>query len=121
MPDLRRGRTRLTVKLHVARERIAGIHVAAVEAAPEPAHALRRRAVIEAFRHDIALAAFLQRVVADLLGGVQRFLQVALAEEALLVRMLAPDAGKAVRLASASLIRWRASLNLGRMPVRFCT
>src|SRR5690349_12881396 len=48
-------------------ESIAGRKLPAVEAPLEPAHALRRRAVVEALRHDIALRTLLQRIVADLL------------------------------------------------------
>ena len=70
-----------------------------LDATPEPAHPLRTAAVGEAFGHDGAPAALLQGVVADLGGGVQRLLDVALLQPALAaLRQLGPDAGKAVRL-----------------------
>ena len=65
-------------------ERVAVLELAAVEAALEPGHALLRRAVVEAFGNDIALHLLLQRVVADLLRGVQRLFEIALFQDALL-------------------------------------
>ena len=53
-------------------ERVAGIEVAGLETLLEPACPLRRGAVVEAFRHDIALCAALDGVIADLRRRVQR-------------------------------------------------
>ena len=52
----------------------------------------------EAVGHDIALRALLQRVVADLVGGVERLLDVARLEQTLLVGVIGPDTGEAVGL-----------------------
>src|SRR5690606_42035230 len=66
---------------------------AAVQAALEPAHPLRRRAVREGVRHHVALALLLQRVVADGGGRVQAFLDVAGLEDiARLVGLARPQA-----------------------------
>ncbi len=85
----------------------------------------------ESFRDDVALGAFLQRVVADLRGGVQAFLDVARFENlALAVGEAGPDAGEAVSLQLEPYgecigLRSRARLwrawTLPMMPSRFCT
>ena len=62
-------------------------------------HALLRAAVGESFRDDVALSAFLHRVVADLRRGVQAFFDIALFENfALAIGEAGPDAGKAICL-----------------------
>ena len=61
--------------------------------------ALRRRAVREGIRHDAALGLALDHVVADLAGGIQAFLDVAVLQAVLhLVVEVRPDAGEAVGL-----------------------
>ena len=53
----------------------------------------------ESFGDDVALSALLDRVVADLRGGVQAFLDIARFEDlALAIGEAGPDAGEAVRL-----------------------
>ena len=53
----------------------------------------------ESFGDDVALGALLDRVVADLRGGVQAFLNIARFEDlALAIGEAGPNAGKAVRL-----------------------
>src|SRR5512139_3221959 len=80
-------------------ERVALGEAAAGVAALEPALALRTAAVGEAVGHDLALAAPLQRVVADLRGGVHRLFQVALLEPVLAaLRVVRPHAGETVGL-----------------------
>ena len=58
-------------------KRIADLHIAALKARLEPAHALGRRTVREALRHDMPLRLPLDHVVTDLARGVQSFLDVA--------------------------------------------
>ncbi len=74
------------------------------------------------------MSLLLQRIVANLVGGIQRFLEVAGFENALLFGKLAPDASITIRLklnthghllASTWLMDWRRRLNSGRTPVRF--
>src|ERR1700690_827178 len=62
-------------------ERIAGRQFALREADGEPVFALLRRAVGKRVRHDASLRVFLQRVVADRAGGLQRRIDVAGIEE----------------------------------------
>src|SRR5207245_8912394 len=59
-------------------ERVALGHVACLEAALEPRHALRAGAVGEGLGLDGAARLALQRVVADLRGGIERLFDVAL-------------------------------------------
>src|SRR3984957_3636549 len=81
------------------RQRIAARNLAAVEASQEPALALFRRAVGEGVGHDVALHLFLQPVVADRGGGLQRLVDVArLKEVVLLLGAVRPHAGEAVGL-----------------------
>lgn len=82
----------------IRRERIAIFDTAALETALEPFRALCRGAVVETVRHHIATGLLLQRIVADLVGGVQRLLEVTGFENALLLGELAPDAGITIRL-----------------------
>src|SRR5207245_1291216 len=77
-------------------ESIAVRKLAALVAARQPGLPLRRRTVVEAFRNDIALHLLLQRVVADLFGGIQRAFHVALFQDALLPGVVRPDTGEAV-------------------------
>ena len=86
------------MKLDRIVQRIAIAELAGIEALLEPLHALGRSAVVKAVGNDIALRALLQRVVADLLGSIQRFFKIAGLQDALLLRELAPDAGKAIGL-----------------------
>ena len=80
-------------------EGIAALEVAALDAAAEPAHALLGATVGESFRDDVALGAFLQRVVADLRRGVQAFFDVALFEDFVFaIGKAGPDAGQAIGL-----------------------
>src|SRR5450756_335919 len=81
------------------RERIAGRQLALRETGGEPALALLRRAVGKRVRHDAALSALLQRIVADRTGGLQRRIDVAGIEELFaLLGMVCPYAGVAIRL-----------------------
>ena len=54
--------------------------------------------MVEGVGHDIALGALLQRIVADLAGGVQRLLQVALFQKPFLGGEMPPDPGEAIGL-----------------------
>src|SRR4051794_39340059 len=69
-------------------ERVADIEVAAGQALAEPAHALRRGAMGEAVGHHVALALFLQLVVADRGRRGQRLLGVAGLEDLALVGVI---------------------------------
>ena len=81
------------------REGVAGVEIAGLQAAPEPAHPLGGRAVGERVGHDPALALALDSVVADGRGGIEPLLDVALLEDlAGPVCVVCPDAGQAVRL-----------------------
>src|SRR5437868_4356851 len=71
---------------------------AAVVAAAERAHALRRAAVREGLGLDVAGRAALDRVVADLRCGVERLVYVADLDQAARVGRLRPRAGEAVGL-----------------------
>src|SRR3954470_652032 len=86
----------LRPSLDAASERIALRHVTALDPALQPADALRRGAMGEALRHDIALRLLLQRVVADRLGGAQAGLDIAGLQQILVIGR--PDAGEAIRL-----------------------
>src|SRR5690606_19799294 len=90
-------------------ERIAVLEPAVAQAVGEPGHALLGRTVVEAFRNDVALGALLQRVITDLVGGIQRLLDVALLQQALLRGVMRPDAGEAVGL----------QLDTGRQAIGF--
>src|SRR5258706_5936689 len=81
-------------------ERPALVGAAGLEAALEPAHALRARAMREALGHDGAARLALQRVVADLRGGIQRGLDVALLQPPRAHRLgaLGPHTGEAIGL-----------------------
>src|SRR5689334_8895778 len=80
-------------------ERVALIEAAALEAALEPADALRRGAVGEGVGDDGAARLALQPVVADRGGGVERLLDVSLLEHvAALLGAARPDPGEAVGL-----------------------
>src|SRR4029078_2312704 len=83
-----------------ALEGVAAVDAAALAAALQPADALRARAVRERLGNDGALRAPLQRVVADLRGGVQRRLDVAGLEPpgVLLLHARRPHAGEAAAL-----------------------
>src|SRR5690606_19410252 len=84
---------------HRRAERVAGLDVALLEAATEPADALLRRTVGEALRSDVAACAALQAVVADRARRRQRFFHVARFEDLTrAVGVIRPDAGEAVRL-----------------------
>ncbi len=52
----------------------------------------------KAIRHYTPLTLLLQAVIANGLGGVQRLFQVTGFQNALLLHIMAPDTGKAVRL-----------------------
>src|SRR5689334_2498077 len=74
-------------------EGVALLELAAFEAALEPAHALRRAAMGEALRHDIAAGAPLQPVVADRAGSIQSLLDIARLENvACPIGFMRPDA-----------------------------
>src|SRR5690606_7492296 len=78
---------------------IALRRVAGFEAAAEPAYALGRGAMCEGVGHHIASSAFLQRIVANGVGGVQAFFDIARFQGAALgVGMVGPFAGPAVGL-----------------------
>ena len=79
-------------------EGVALRRVAAIETAFKPGIALLRRSVGKAVRYDAPLALLLQAIVANRLCGIQRFLQIAGLHVVLLLHVVAPDAGKAVRL-----------------------
>ena len=96
----------------------------------EPLRALRRGAVVEAFRHDIALRPLLDRVVADGRRRVERLLEIAVLDRADFLRMLAPRCRRSSRLATrrGSRARWIPArdalprlITFGSMPMRFCT
>src|SRR5690606_23432207 len=81
------------------RERVAGVEVAALEAAPEPGDALLRAAVRERLGRHRALGLALDAVVADRGRRAEALLHVALLEQlARAVRVVRPHAGQAVRL-----------------------
>ena len=107
-----------------ALERVAAVDAARLDAALEPVDALRAGAVREGLGHDRALRLALQRVVADLRGGVERRLDVARLEAPalLLLRTGRPDAGEAVglQLDAARSARWLAPRRRGRAARRPC-
>src|SRR5690606_20578760 len=91
----RRPAAALAVSKRVGGEGVALPQVAAVQAALEPAHALRRRAVGEGIGHHVPLALLLQRVVSDGAGRGQAFFDVARLEDiARLVCAAGPQAGE---------------------------
>src|SRR5215470_7658452 len=94
MPPARRG------SLEVARpEGVADAHLSALKSLAEPRDALRRGAVGEALGHDAALAAPLQRVIADLSRRVESRLHVARLQPLLdLVIEACPDTRQTVGL-----------------------
>src|SRR5207302_2005194 len=79
-------------------KRVARIQRAGVEAALEPARAIRRRPVREALRRDAASRHLLQAVVADGRRGAEAFIGVAGVEHLLSRGAVAPHAGEAVGL-----------------------
>src|SRR5690349_9465646 len=79
-------------------EGVALARLAAVEAALEPARALRGAAVCERFRAHHTGRLLLQRVVADHVGRLERFFQIAGFEDVAALRAMAPHTGVAVRL-----------------------
>src|ERR1043166_3261285 len=80
------------------RERIAVLRPAGIQAALEPAHALRGRAVREGLRHHAPLRLFLQTVVADRRRGVERLGDIARIELVHRAGVVSPYAGIAVGL-----------------------
>ena len=64
---------------------------------------------------DVALAALLQRVVADRRGRIERLVDVAGIEDALLIGLVAPDAGEAIGL-KLEAHGERVRLRLARVP-----
>src|ERR1700719_829590 len=98
-PGLDFRSTRKPALQRTRRQRIAARNLAAIEPRLEPALALLGRAVGEGIGHDIALHLFLQPVVADRGGGLQRLVDVArLKEVVLLLGAVRPHAGEAVGL-----------------------
>src|SRR5215208_1981479 len=98
MPGTSPGMTALGLRA-VCGEGVAGRNFALREAGHEPALALLRRAVGEGVRHHAALRTPLQSVVADRGCRLQRGVDVARLEEAvLLFSVVGPHAGEAVRL-----------------------
>src|SRR5438105_5336256 len=95
-----RNIVRIVLPSKLARlEGVALVDAAALQAALEPGDTLCAGAVGEALGHDRALRAALQGVVADLRRRVQRLFDVALLEDlARRLRVVTPDAGKAVGL-----------------------
>src|SRR4051812_37907297 len=79
-------------------EGVAVLGPSGVEAALEPAHALRGAAVRERFRHHAALRLLLQPIVADGSGGVEGLFQVARLQLVQRAGVVAPDAGIAIGL-----------------------
>ena len=65
----------------------------------EPVRALRRTAVGEGFRRDIATRLLLQAIVSDRTGRGEPFFDITLVQQlAAAVGMMAPDTGKSVGL-----------------------
>ena len=64
-------------------QRIALRYISTLKTAREPVHALAACAMGKAFGHYRTLRLALQRVVADLRGGVQRFFDIALFQPSL--------------------------------------
>src|SRR5690606_22012630 len=79
-------------------EGVALVDAPAIVTTPEPLLPLGRGAVVEAFRHDIALCPALDCVVADLRSGVERLVDVARLQKPLVRGIVCPDPGKAVGL-----------------------
>ena len=78
---------------------IAALEIAAFDAALEPTHALFGAAMGETFGHDIALGAFLQRIIPDLRGRIQTFFNVSRFQDVpFFVGEVGPNTGKTVRL-----------------------
>src|SRR5690348_3240725 len=80
------------------RERIAVLRPAGIEAALEPARALRRGAVREGLRHHAPLRLLLQAVIADRSSRIERFFDVSRIELVHQACLVAPYAGIAVGL-----------------------
>src|SRR5256885_1363283 len=76
-------------------ESVAVLRPSGLEAALEPAQALRRRAVGKRFRDDAALRLLLQSIVADRARRVQRLLQVVRIELLHRAGVMPPDTGVA--------------------------
>src|SRR4051812_24222474 len=74
-------------------ERGAGGQVAGLHAGLEPLHALGGGAVGEGLGRDAPLGRLLDTIVTDGGGGVERLLDLAGADRALLVRRVPPHAG----------------------------
>jgi hypothetical protein len=72
------------------------LEVAACKPAAEPLHTLLGAAVGNLGNH-LALRAFLHLIVADLCS-IQAFFDIACPNAALMMRMVRPDAGQAIRL-----------------------
>ena len=99
-------------------EGIALPEIAALEAASEPSHALRRTAVGEAIGNDVALCLLLHAVVADGAGRVQPFFDIVdLEEVARTVGMIGPDPREAIGL---KLEAHRQSVGLGFTDTTAC-
>ena len=80
-------------------ERVTAAEIASLDTFPEPLHALLRGAVRERLRHHVALALFLQTVVANGRRRIQCLLDVALFQHlTAAVGVVAPEAGEAVGL-----------------------
>src|SRR5512135_899075 len=79
-------------------EGVTGRDLAGLHAGHEPARALLRRAVREAFGHDPALGAALDRVVADRRRRRHGLFDVAGLEQLAVVRVVRPYAGETVGL-----------------------
>src|SRR5262245_4555128 len=91
--------------MSMSTKRITGVGRSLRQAAPEPLHPLRGRAVREAIRHHVTRRHPLQSIVANRRRGAQALLDVAGVELHLMVRGapglrrgMTPDAGEAVGL-----------------------
>src|SRR4051794_36239328 len=82
----------------VACERVADLGLGGLVAGAEPVLALLRGAVRERVRVDRAAGPALETVVADGLGGAERFVEVAVLQIAGAEHRAGPDAGVAVGL-----------------------
>ena len=118
----------LELALDRASERVALVHVAALEAGREPALALRGGAVRPLVGVDLALRLALDAVVADRRRGAQGVVDLRLGdrlEQARLGRVRRPHAGEAVGLqlacAPTCRSRPRCCCRLSRMPSRSWT
>src|SRR4051794_31512474 len=84
--------------LDLAREGVAGLEAAGIEAGLEPVIALLRGAVGEGLRVDPPLRLLLDPIVADSRRRGQAFLEVTVLEDAPVIGRPRPDAGQAVGL-----------------------